>query len=188
MTEEQERLVLENQGLIGLAIKRIGLFDRYEELADISMIGLVEGAKKFDKTKGFKASTYLYSCIQGKIYSYLRVSNAKKRGRNYQTISLEQEVCIGDRNVCVSDLIADEKIDIEKEMIKKEQLELIKKSIKELGKKEQYVLIHKFELNNAKQMTEKEMAKNLNLSQPQINRILHKAIEKIRKNINYEEI
>lgn len=184
MTEAQEKLVLENQGLIGLAIKKLGMTYRYEELSDVSIVGLVKGAKNFDKTKGFKASTYLYSCIKTEIYNYLRFSNTRKRGRSYQTISLEQEVCIGDRNVCVSDLIADEKVNIEEEIIKNEQLKLIEKFIKELCKKEQYILIHKFGLNNAKKMTEKEIAKNLNLSQPQINRILHKTIEKIRRKLN----
>lgn len=184
MTEEQEKLVLENKGLIGFVIKKMGLGYKYEELVDVLIIDLIESVKSFDSKKGIKPSTFLTLCITNRTINYLRNSKAKKRGRDYQTMSLDQEICIGNNNVYISDLIADERINIEEEIIKREQFKGIKESIKKLKEKERYILIHKFEINGAKKLTEREIAKDLNISHSQVNYRLHKALEKIRKDIS----
>lgn len=183
MTEAQEKLVLENQGLIGLAIKKLGMTYRYEELSDVSIVGLVKGAKNFDKTKGFKASTYLYSCIKTEIYNYLRFSNTRKRGRSYQTISLEQEVCIGDRNVCVSDLIADEKVNIEESIIRCELINKIYEKINKLTDRDKNIICHSFGILGFKKMNQREIASELKISQVQVSRIIQNRLKKIRREL-----
>ena len=67
-----EKLVLDNVNLIYLVLKKLGLYNNHEEYFDLGMIGLVKGAKTFNKELGYNASTYLYRCIYNEIYCHLR--------------------------------------------------------------------------------------------------------------------
>lgn len=183
MTEEQEKLVLENQKLIGLVINRKHLKFKFNELVDVGMIGLLKGTKRFDETKGFKASTYLYSCIQSEIYHYLKFNNAQKRGRDYQTISLDQELNIKDNNVYLSDFIADEKVDIEKEIERNELINLVYKKINNLNERDKAIICHNFGILGFEKMKQKEIAKSSGISQTQVSRIIYYRLKKIKEEL-----
>ena len=61
MEKEVEDLILNNTKLIYVVLKKYGLYNHIgiDKYYDVGMIGLVKGAKKFDRDKNFKSSSFL---------------------------------------------------------------------------------------------------------------------------------
>lgn len=183
MTEEQEKMIVENQKLIGFVINKMNLNFKFNELVDLGMIGLIKGVKKFDKKKRVRASTYLYHCIQAEISLYLRTLNTKKRGAGYKTVSLDQEVCIGNRNIALLDMIADDKTHIEDEIVKNELMTELHEKINCLCEREKNIICHTFGILEFKKMSQCEIANKYKISQPEVSRLVRNILKKIRKEL-----
>ena len=81
----KEKLILDNINLIYMVLKRYNLYNQLDEYYDIGMIGLVKGANTYSGDKGYKASTYLTSCILMK-YLLIKENNlCKKEEMGYKT-------------------------------------------------------------------------------------------------------
>ena len=168
--EELENLVLNNLPLISLVLKKYNL--SYDEYFDLGVIGLVKGAKSFDASKGFKPSSYLTRCITNEIFLQKR----KERKLVKNPISLET---IMFDDMTIGDMVRDD-FDLEDEIIKKEQLNMIKKSLKVLNEKEFIVFTGMYGIGTNR-CNQKELAKKLNVSQSNISRLNERAKDKIKK-------
>lgn len=171
MTEEQERMVLENQNLIYTVLKKYHV--SIEDYFDIAMIGLCKGVKTFDKTKGFKASTYLYRCIVNELFMEFRQKKVK-------TISLE--VHFKNKNndsLRLEEMLCDDKVNIENDFIKKSEIDLLYQKMNILNDKEKFIIEKTF-FNN-KKTTQKDIALLLNLTQAQVSRIKRDALKKLKE-------
>ncbi len=123
-----EELILNNTKLIYKCIKDMHLYwtteDEFQAFYDDGLIGLINGAKSFDESKGIQPSTYLYKCIKSAISKGIYLSERAKRKANKDTISLD--VYVTDKqDTTLIEFIPDTKIDMEKQILEKEQLELI---------------------------------------------------------------
>jgi len=172
MTAEQEEMVFRNQPLVGKVAKQY--YGDYRELFDKGMIGLIKGVIAFDKTKGFKETTYLYQCIQNEIRMLFRKPKIN-------TISLEKEINKSDGNISLIDLIEDKKENVEERIMKKEQIRLLYKAIDKLKEREKKVICHLYGVYGYKKITQKQLSNILKLSQPQISRTKNNAINKLKK-------
>lgn len=173
MTEEQERMVLDNQNLIYTILKKHHA--SIEDYFDVAMIGLCKGVKTFDKTRGFKASTYLYRCITNELFMEFRQKKVK-------TISLE--VRLKNKNndsLKLEEMLQDDKINIENDFTKKNEYELLYKKLELLSDKEKFIIEKTF--FNDKKMTQRDIALLLNLTQAQVSRIKRDALKKLREEI-----
>ena len=175
MNEEQQKIVLENLRLVTLVIKKLNVNYDFNDLTSIGLIGLCKGAKSFDPSKGYKASTYLTRCIQNEIFYHFR--NIRKPTNN--AISIDTSIA---DNLTIEDTIADD-VDIEEDMIKKDQLNIVKMAIQSLSEKEQIVIVHRYEIGGVKKLTQEQLAKKLNTSQANVSRLRSRAIKKIKKYI-----
>lgn len=166
-----EKLVLDNVNLIYLVLKRLDLYDDHEEYFDLGMIGLVKGAKSFNKKLGYNPSTYLYRCIYNEIAYYLRRKELK-------TISINNSI---DEEHTFEDIIPDKKT-VESDYFSHLDSILIKEAIKKLTPKEQLIINVTFGLNgyDEKEITQNKMAEILELSQAQISRLKSKALNQLR--------
>ena len=178
MNEEQQRIVLENQKLVTLVIKKLNFHYDFDELSSIGLIGLCKGAKTFDSSKGYKASTYLTRCIQNEIFCYFR--NIKKPTN--KAISIDTPIA---DNLTLEDTIADD-FDIEKNMIEKDQINIAKIAMQSLNEKEKVVVVHRYEIDGAEKLTQEQLAKKLNTSQANVSRLYSHAIKKIKKELESE--
>ncbi len=169
---DREELIIHNQKLIYYVIKRMNLFFRVDELYDVGLIGLIKGADSYNSEKGTQ-STYFYRCIKNEIMMYLR----KKRP---STISLNTLIT---DNLTLGDTLVDD-YNLEYEVEKKEKLIQIYNCINNLSPKEQDLIIKYFGLFESKKYTQQELAKIYNYSQGYITRLIKKAIEKIKKEVN----
>ncbi len=123
-----EELILNNTKLIYKCIKDMHLYwtteDEFQAFYDDGLIGLINGAKTFDESKGYVPTTYLYKCIKTAISKGIYLSERAKRKANKNTISLDAYVT-DKRDTTLIEFIPDTKIDMEKQILEKEQLELI---------------------------------------------------------------
>ncbi|MBQ6165266.1 MAG: sigma-70 family RNA polymerase sigma factor [Clostridia bacterium] len=81
-TDEFERLIKENMGLVHACARRfIGRGAEYDDLTGAGSVGLVKAARGFDPSRGFAFSTYAVPLILGEIRRVFRDGGAVKLGR-----------------------------------------------------------------------------------------------------------
>ena len=151
-----------------------------EDLISIGTIGLMKAINTFNIGKNIKLATYASRCIENEILMFLRKSN-KIKGEISIDEPLNQD---GDGNeLLLSDILGtDEDITsrrIEDEVDKK----LLKESIVKLTPREKYIMELRFGFKNDEEMTQKEVADMLGISQSYISRLEKKIISKMRREI-----
>lgn len=111
------------------------------------------------------------------------VSEIMKHSENsYNVISLDASIEIGKDNkqVSIANIIKDDKQDVEKEIIKRERNEELRKLIESLPEKEKYIICHRYGLFGYPEKTLEEIGKDLGLSRERIRQIETKVLRKLR--------
>lgn len=175
----EEEIIINNAKLIYKILKRLNLYSKKDEFYDLGMIGLVKGAKSYDPSLGYAMSTYLYKCIYNEIIMSFRKINSGREIPENAIIPLTTS--IGD-NLTLADTIQSN-IDIENELIRKKEFEILHKEISKLSNKERLVIHLYFGLNNCKKLKQKEIANILGIKQAQVSRIKNLALKKLRKEL-----
>ncbi|MCM1308537.1 MAG: RNA polymerase sporulation sigma factor SigE [Butyrivibrio sp.] len=153
-----------------------------EDLISIGTIGLIKAINSFDSGKNIKLATYASRCIENEILMYLR-RNSKTR----LEVSIDEPLNVDwDGNeLLLSDILGtDEDViyrDIEDEVEKK----LLQKAIDRLGERERTIIDLRFGLSSpdGSEMTQKEVADLLGISQSYISRLEKKIIKRLKKDI-----
>lgn len=163
-----ERLVLDNIKLIYAVLKKLKVYHKCDEYFDVGMIGLVKGAKSFNKDLGYSPTTYLYKCIYNEI-----VKEFKKK--EISTISLDKPI---DDLHTFEDIIPDKKT-TESDYFSRTDNIIINETIKELTPKEQMIIYNTFGFFE-KKMTQQELGEKLGVCQARISRIKTSALKKLK--------
>ena len=153
-----------------------------EDLISIGTIGLIKAINTFNPVKNIKLATYASRCIENEILMYLR-RNSKTR----MEVSIDEPLNVDwDGNeILLSDILGtDEDViyrDIETEMERK----LLDKAIQTLSERERTIVELRFGLKNphGEEMTQKEVADLLGISQSYISRLEKKIIRRLKKEI-----
>lgn len=147
-----------------------------DDLISIGTIGLIKGIDSYKKNKNIKITTYAARCIENEILMYYRQS------KKYQnTVSLDDYIGIDKEGnkINLKDVIKDKNKPIEEELYLKDNIDLLKKFITKLNKREQNIITNRYGLNNRKAETQKEIAKEMHISRSYVSRIEKRAISKI---------
>ena len=182
MDEKRDELILNNESLIYLMLKRMNLYSEREHYYDVGMVGLVKAANTYNPDRGYAFSTLASVCIQNEILYYIR-SNKK----HDNTISLDSPVPnqIGeDENKSLIDIIASD-FNMEDYLIEKEKIEILNKAISTLEPDEQYLLKHYY--SSTTKQSQQELAKMYGTTQPTIARKIKKIIKKLQDIIKYDK-
>ncbi len=153
-----------------------------EDLISIGTIGLIKAINSFDSDKKIKLATYASRCIENEILMYLRRNNKTR-----MEVSIDEPLNVDwDGNeLLLSDILGtDEDViyrDIEDDVEKK----LLKKAIDRLSERERTIIDLRFGLSspNETEMTQKEVADFLGISQSYISRLEKKIIKRLKKEI-----
>lgn len=153
-----------------------------EDLISIGTIGLIKSINTFNPDKNIKLATYASRCIENEILMYLRRNNKTKL-----EVSIDEPLNVDwDGNeLLLSDILGtDEDViyqDIENEVERK----LLLKAISRLSEREQTIIRLRFGLGNAdgKELTQKEVAELLGISQSYISRLEKKIMRRLKKEI-----
>lgn len=176
-SDARNKLIEHNLRLVAHIVKKFDANgDDTDDLISIGTIGLIKGIDTYKETPKVKITTYAARCIQNEILMYYR-SNKK----NNYTVSLNDSIGYDKEGneINLADLIEDKDDDIFEKVQIRENLSNLKKYLKILNKREKEIIVKRYGLDNKKEMTQKEIAKNMNISRSYVSRIEKRALTKI---------
>lgn len=160
-----DELIVQNINLVNYTIKKLRFPSIYDSCYEIGLIALINAGRTFDETKGYQFNTYAVNCIKNEISKYIRSEKCKKRKANYDKVSLDETIYtdkVGN-NITLLDVLSNGE-DLEKDILKQEQINLLKTIIEILDPQDKFMMEHYFELWGNKKMTQVEIAKKLGLN------------------------
>lgn len=176
----KDELILHNMRLVAHVAKRYaGSEEDSEDLISIGTIGLIKAVLSFDSEYGSRFATYAIRCIDNEMLMYFR-SRKKTRGEvsMFEPIGTDKE----GNQIQLADILECEEVDVTEEM---EKNRLIQKMIlhlrEQLDDREYAILTMRYGVNGQKERTQREIAKQLQISRSYVSRIEKKALEKMRK-------
>lgn len=153
-----------------------------EDLISIGTIGLIKSINTFNPAKNIKLATYASRCIENEILMYLRRNNKTK-----MEVSIDEPLNVDwDGNeLLLSDVLGTDEDIICKDIEDEVERNLLKKAIEKLNQREKTIIQLRFGLNNedGEEMTQKEVADLLGISQSYISRLEKKIIRRLKKEI-----
>ena len=154
-----------------------------EELVSIGTVGLIKAISSFNKEKNIKLATYASRCIENEILMYIRKTGAQRR-----EVSIDEPLSVDwDGNeLLLSDVLGSDSDSIYKRMEADEERVIIREAVKNLNPRERLIIEMRFGLINGKELTQKEVADELGISQSYISRLEKRIMSELRKKI--EEI
>lgn len=151
-----------------------------EDLVSIGTIGLIKGINTYKIDKNIKLATYASRCIDNEILMYLR----KNKKRNAD-VSLEESLSFDaeGNELHLEDILGTEPDLVTKELEDNDLKRVLLNEIDKLPKRDKEIMKLRYGLFGAKEITQKELASKLNISQSYISRIEKKVIKKIKESI-----
>lgn len=148
-----------------------------DDLLSIGCIGLIKAIDSFDCEKGNRLATYAARCIENEVLMYFR--NLKKTSCE---ISLNDAIeTDGDGNaLTLTDVLPCEDGVLESVEMKEHVTRLYQDLQEHLSSREQEILRLRYGLYNSPALTQREVAKRLNISRSYVSRLEKKALEKLR--------
>lgn len=179
--EARNKLIEHNLRLVAhIAKKYSHCAEEGEELISIGTIGLIKGISSFNPAKGAKLATYAARCVENEILMLMR---SNKKSRN--DVSLNDPIGTdkeGNQILLVDVMSNEEEISDIIEL--KSQIKKLRENIlSELDEREREIIIKRYGLGGEAPLTQREIAKELNISRSYISRIEKKAVLKLRKGI-----
>ena len=152
-----------------------------EDLISIGTIGLIKAINTFKMDKNIKLATYASRCIENEILMFLRKNN-----RIRLEISLDEPLNVDyDGNeLLLSEIVGTEDDLVNKEIEGNEQKEQLYQAIEQLGEREKMILQMRYGLTGQEELTQKDVANILGISQSYISRLEKKVIKKLRNKLN----
>lgn len=149
-----------------------------DDLISIGTIGLIKAVNTFDDSKGIKLATYASKCIENEVLMYFR-----SRKKTAQDISINEPIDSDSEGnpltlmdiISIDDTIADE---INDKIMAKKLYEYIEELDDE---REKTIIVLRYGLYGTIPLTQKQIAKKLDISRSYVSRIEKKVIKKLRK-------
>ena len=153
-----------------------------EDLISIGTIGLIKAINSYKPDKNIKLATYASRCIENEILMYLRRNNKTKL-----EVSIDEPLNVDwDGNeLLLSDILGTDEDVIYKDIEDEVERKLLNKAISKLSERERTIVDLRFGLTAADgmEMTQKEVADLLGISQSYISRLEKKIIKRLKKEI-----
>lgn len=183
--DAKEILVKHNLRLVAHIAKKYSNYGDNDELISIGSIGLIKAIESFKPDKGTQLATYASRCIENEILMTMRTS--KKHRSN---VSLNEPIGVDkDGNeLVIMDMLCDDCSVIEdvENSIMMEKLLRITKAV--LDEREYEIIRLRYGLGGCGALTQREVAKKFDISRSYVSRIEKKALEKIKRSVNKEDL
>lgn len=177
--EEARNILIEhNLRLVAHIVKKYDIkkMDK-EDLISIGTIGLIKAIDTFKFDSGHKLTTYAAKCIENEILMALRMNQ-----KHSQTISLNETIQKdSDDSLCLIDCISKEEDDIIDTFMKKENIHKMMAHFSILNEREQDILKKRYGLFHQKEMTQKAIAEEYQISRSYVSRIEKRALIQLYK-------
>lgn len=148
-----------------------------EDLVSIGTIGLIKGINTFNIDKNIKLATYASRCVDNEILMFLR-----KNKRIKAEVSFEDSLSYDtDGNeLHLEDVLGTDKDLVTKKLEDKMEKSSLMKEINKLNYRDREIMILRYGLNAQEELTQKDVANKLGISQSYISRIEKKIINKLK--------
>ena len=177
----RELLIIHNLRLVVYIAKKfestgIGI----EDLVSIGTIGLIKAIKTFCPEKNIKLATYASRCIENEILMFLRKASQYKN-----EISIDEPLNIDwDGNeLLLSDVLGTDDDVVNKGIEHEVEKQVLRQEISKLDEREKMIMEMRFGLVTGHEMTQKQVADKVGISQSYISRLEKRIIKDIKKNL-----
>ena len=180
-SEAKCALIEHNLRLVAFIAKRFeNTGANIEELISIGTLGLMKAVSTFNKDKNIKLATYASRCIENEILMFIRKTSSQKR-----EISIDEPLSVDwDGNeLLLSDILGSDNDVVSREMEENEEKKILRLAVEELNPRERVIIEMRYGLLNGNELTQKEVADALGISQSYISRLEKKIMQRLKKRI-----
>ena len=147
-----------------------------EDLVSIGTIGLIKGVNTYKLVKNIKLATYASRCIDNEILMYLRKIKRKKSEISFEdSLSFDSD----GNELHLEDVLGTDPDLITKNLDNELDKKMLYQEISKLNKRDKEIMCLRYGLCGNKELTQKEVALKLGISQSYISRIEKKVIKKL---------
>ena len=177
----RDMLIEHNLRLVAYIAKRFeNTGANIEELISIGTVGLMKAVSTFNSEKNIKLATYASRCIENEILMYIRKTASQKR-----EISIDEPLSVDwDGNeLLLSDILGSDNDVVSRAMEEDEERKILREAIDSLSLRERVIVEMRYGLSTENELTQKEVADALGISQSYISRLEKKIMRRLRKKI-----
>ncbi len=148
-----------------------------EDLVSIGTIGLIKGIQTFQSGKNIKLATYASRCIDNEILMHLRKNKKVKT-----EVSIDASLSLdGEGNeLHLEDVLGTDPDLVSKEIEKENDKKIMLEEVMKLKPRDRDIIVLRYGLLGNDELTQKEVAERLGISQSYISRIEKKVIKRLR--------
>lgn len=149
-----------------------------EDLISIGTIGLIKAIGTYRLDKKIKLATYASRCIENEILMYIRKTSNQKA-----EVSLDEPInmdCDGNE-LLLSDILGTEEDMILRPLEDDVDLCVLRQALRELPEREREIILMRFGLEGRKELTQKEVAQKMGISQSYISRLEKRIMQRLKK-------
>ena len=151
-----------------------------DDLVSIGTIGLIKSISGFDPSKNIKLATFASRCIENEILMHLRkTSKMKVEVSLYEPLNVDYE----GNMLMLSDVLGSDPDEIYHGIEEQDEKEMLRQTFSKLGKRDREIVQKRFGLDGEDEMTQKEIAEMMGISQSYISRLEKKILVQLKKEI-----
>lgn len=183
----KDKLINHNLRLVAHIVKKYTGSHEADDLISVGSIGLIKAINSFEYGKGTQLSTYAARCIENEILMLLRTSKKHSKIVSIQdTLGYDKDGNEVDLMNLISDINEDSIMDNVSNNILSDKINKIVK--KYLPQREAEIIKYRYGLENNPVLTQREIAKKLQISRSYISRLETKALETIKQKLKEEKV
>ncbi len=180
-TKAREELIEHNLRLVSHIIKKYySGYDEQEDLISIGTIGLIKAVNTFKSSRNIKLATYASRCIENEILMYLR-KNSKERTE----VSFDEPLNTDwdGKELLLSDVMGTDEDVVMRPIEEATDRQILHTAVQKLSPREQDIITMRFGLGGQQELTQKEVADRMGISQSYISRLEKRIIHRLRREI-----
>ena len=175
----KQHLVEHNLRLVVFIARRFeNTLINLEDLISIGTIGLIKAISTYKLDKKIKLATYASRCIENEILMYIR-----KTANQKTEVSLDEPInmdCDGNE-LLLSDILGTEEDMILRPLEEDVDICVLRQSLRELPERERELILMRYGLEGRKELTQKEVARKMGISQSYISRLEKRIMQRLKK-------
>ena len=180
-TRSRDALIEHNLRLVVYIAKRfentgVGI----EDLISTGTVGLIKAISTFNSDKNIKLATYASRCIENEILMFIRKISYKKK-----EVSIDEPLSVDwDGNeLLLSDILGSDSDSVSRQIEDEEEKKILCEAILELSERERLIVQMRYGMGGRDELTQKEVADELGISQSYISRLEKKIMKDLKRKI-----
>ncbi len=179
--DARTRLIEHNLRLVVYIAKRFeNTGTGIEDLISIGTVGLIKAINTFRADKSIKLATYASRCIENEILMYIRKHGA---GRCVASIDEPLNVDWDGNELLLSDILGNEEDTVSYDLEQREERRVVRAAVASLEPRERELIELRYGLRDGNELTQKEVADLLGISQSYISRLEKRILSNLRESI-----